>query len=118
VGADGDGPISPKEAESLIDSEVRAGMFRDLVTQELLTDQKGLVAFTPESKTIARDVVRRHRLAERLLRDVLTMEAAQIDSAACRLEHVITSDVEGAICTLLGHPKPVRTARRSQGPLL
>ena len=50
-------------------------------------------------------IVRRHRLTERLLKDVLVLAKEQIDSNACRMEHVITRDVEEAICILLGHPQ-------------
>ena len=53
----------------------------------------------------ARQIIRRHRLYERLFKDVLRMEDdAQIESGACALEHVIAKDVEESVCTLLGHP--------------
>lgn len=53
----------------------------------------------------ADQAVRRHRLAERLLVDVLATEEAQVDDHACRFEHVLGDGVAESICTLLGHPR-------------
>ncbi len=50
----------------------------------------------------ARDIIRRHRLAERLFADVL--DIADYEDDACRLEHALSKEAEEAICTLLGHP--------------
>ncbi len=50
----------------------------------------------------ARDIIRRHRLAERLFADVL--DIADYEDDACRLEHALAREAEEAICTLLGHP--------------
>jgi len=52
----------------------------------------------------ARCCVRRHRLAERLMADVLDIRNGALHEAGCRLEHVLNRDVEQNICTLLGHP--------------
>ncbi len=51
-----------------------------------------------------RGVIRRHRLAEILLRDVLAVKAGEFEEDACRLEHVLKNDVEEKVCCLLGHP--------------
>src|SRR5258707_4124524 len=53
----------------------------------------------------ARDVVRRHRLAERLFTDTFAVEDAETHLQACRFEHIITPDLDQRICTFLGHPK-------------
>jgi DtxR family Mn-dependent transcriptional regulator len=53
----------------------------------------------------ATEAVRRHRLAERLLVDVLATEEAVVDEHACRFEHVLVDGVTESICTLLGHPR-------------
>jgi len=49
--------------------------------------------------------VRRHRLAERLLVDVLDVGSREMDAAACQFEHVLRAGLDEHICTLLGHPK-------------
>ena len=46
-----------------------------------------------------------HRLAERLFRDVLGIhDEDEIESSACKFEHILSPDVTERICTLLGHP--------------
>lgn len=51
-----------------------------------------------------RDVIRRHRLAEMLLTDVLAVKDDEFEKDACRFEHVLKDDVEEKVCSLLGHP--------------
>ena len=53
----------------------------------------------------ARSTVRRHRLAERLMVDVLDIKGQRlIDESACKFEHLLHRGIEEKICTLLGHP--------------
>ncbi len=53
---------------------------------------------------VGRGVIRRHRLAEMLLTDVLAVKAGEFEEDACRFEHVLKDDVEVKVCSLLGHP--------------
>jgi DtxR family transcriptional regulator, Mn-dependent transcriptional regulator len=62
----------------------------------------GGIRFSPEGERRARQLVRSHRLAERLMQDVLG-EAAE--PSACEFEHLLGTEVVDAICTLLGHPR-------------
>ena len=70
----------------------------------LIKIENGKIALTEEGEKRARKIIRLHRLAERLLNDVLGMGESQIEESACRFEHIISDEVEEAICTLLGHP--------------
>jgi DtxR family Mn-dependent transcriptional regulator len=63
------------------------------------------VELTPEGEKIAVSITRRHRLAERLLADVLSVTPEKIDSSACLMEHFLSPEVTEAVCTLLGHPR-------------
>jgi DtxR family Mn-dependent transcriptional regulator len=49
-------------------------------------------------------VVRRLRLAERLLTDILRLDLAQVYAEACKLEHVISPEVEARLYEVLGRP--------------
>jgi putative ABC transport system ATP-binding protein len=61
--------------------------------------------FTPKGEQRARDVIRRHRLAERLFRDVLSIsDETEIESSACKFEHILSPEVTDRMCSLLGHP--------------
>lgn len=65
-----------------------------------IIDEK--ISFTDEGERRAKDITRRHRLAERLFTDVLDLTEYEED--ACRFEHILSPGVEEAICTFLGHP--------------
>jgi len=53
----------------------------------------------------ARDALRRHRLAERLLTDLLDIKEELIHETACGFEHHLHKGVDTSVCTLLGHPR-------------
>ncbi|MGQ9479668.1 MAG: metal-dependent transcriptional regulator [Thermoproteota archaeon] len=63
------------------------------------------VRLTEKGRRIALKVIRRHRLSERLLVDLLKMEWSMVHEAACRLEHSLTNDVEEHLERILSHPK-------------
>jgi putative ABC transport system ATP-binding protein len=65
----------------------------------------GEVHLTEAGSHRARDVVRRHRLAERLFTDTFAIDEAEVHQQACRFEHIITPELDQRICTFLGHPK-------------
>lgn len=63
------------------------------------------VVLTSKGRPEATNVVRRHRLAERLLADVLGTRDILIHEKACKFEHLLDRGLDESICSLLGHPK-------------
>lgn len=59
---------------------------------------------TDAGRRKAVDVMRKHRLAERLLSDVIGLDWAYVHDEACRWEHVMSEQVERRLIELLGHP--------------
>jgi DtxR family Mn-dependent transcriptional regulator len=59
---------------------------------------------TDSGRHKAVDVMRKHRLAERLLSDVIGLDWAYVHEEACRWEHVMSEQVERRLVELLGHP--------------
>ncbi len=57
-----------------------------------------------EGRPEAEMTVRRHRLAERLIMDVLDLKGAPGNARACEFEHLLHQGVDAKICTLLNHP--------------
>lgn len=76
-----------------------------LVDQGLveLHDDRSL-HLTGTGRQLATNVVRRHRLAERLLTDVIGLEWEKVHKEADRWEHAISDDVEEKLIALLGDP--------------
>jgi len=59
---------------------------------------------TTKGRGLATTIVRRHRLAERLLVDVIGLEWEKVHAEAARWEHAISADVEEKLVQLLGDP--------------
>ena len=59
---------------------------------------------TAAGRSRAISVMRKHRLAERLLVDVIGLEWEQVHTEACRWEHVMSEAVERKLVALLGNP--------------
>ncbi|MFM7224551.1 MAG: metal-dependent transcriptional regulator [Actinomycetota bacterium] len=78
------------------------GRLADQGFLELRDDRS--VALTVKGRALATSVVRRHRLAERLLTDVIGLEWEKVHREAGRWEHVISADVEEKLVALLGDP--------------
>jgi putative ABC transport system ATP-binding protein len=76
-----------------------------LKTLGLLEMRDKEVALTATGQNRARDIVRRRRLAERLLTDTFSVADSEADSHACKFEHIISPELDQRICTFLGHPK-------------
>ena len=78
---------------------------RRMAALGLVQVQDTLVLFTPRGEGRARDVIRRHRLAERLFRDTFSIADPEADTQACKFEHIISPELDEKICTFLGHPR-------------
>ncbi len=83
-----------------------SGMMKKLASEGHIEQvARGEVKLTQAGLKIAVTVLRRHRLAERLLTDVLGMEWDEVHSEACMLEHAISDKVERRLVELLGDPQ-------------
>jgi DtxR family Mn-dependent transcriptional regulator len=75
-------------------------------------EHEGLLRVTPsrvlelseQGRALATSVMRKHRLAERLLVDVIGLPWGKVHNEACRWEHVISDEVEERLVELLGRP--------------
>jgi DtxR family transcriptional regulator, Mn-dependent transcriptional regulator len=71
----------------------------------VVQDRSAGISLTHEGQKETEQLLRRHRLAERLMFDVLGMDFISAHEQAHTLEHWISSEVEARISTLLGAPK-------------
>src|SRR3989440_402666 len=71
-----------------------------------LGDGTLIVELTPRGRERAGNIIRRHRLAERLFTDSLAMDSeSEIEQQACKFEHILSPEATDKICTFLGHPR-------------
>lgn len=69
------------------------------------TSRRDGVKLTKKGLSTAETMVRRHRLWERFLTDVLGLNWDEVHEEACRLEHAMSPQVEEKLADILGHPE-------------
>lgn len=84
--------------------ENRAALLAEASSAGCVACRNGEWRLTEEGERIARALVRRHRLAERLFSDVLELPEEEFELSACRFEHMLSERAADRICTLLAHP--------------
>lgn len=78
---------------------------KELVDSDYIKIEEGKIGLTHKGSQEARNCVRRHRLAERLMADVLDIKKKLIHETSCKFEHLLHKGLDENVCTLLGHPK-------------
>jgi DtxR family Mn-dependent transcriptional regulator len=78
--------------------------YAELTGQALIELKDGRVYFRPEGREEGKNTIRRHRLAERLMMDVLNIRGEAGDDKACQFEHLLNEGVDAKVCTMLNHP--------------
>jgi len=91
-------------AETLPEFIENRATFLLMSQEELIYFDDGDITFTSQGKRRALDIIRRHRLAERLFFDTFGLEEALLDANACKIEHTLGPEVTTKICTFLKHP--------------
>jgi len=77
---------------------------RSMERSGLLTIRDDTVELDKKGEDRARDIVRRHRLAERLFYDVFEVDSKESEDTACEIEHILSPSVTDSVCAFLGHP--------------
>lgn len=95
--------MAEEEGKKLERLSVEGKVLEELKREGLLKEDGKWVVLTEKGRKKAEKIVRLHRLAERLLSDILGIK--DVEEHACRFEHLIDDEAEEAICTLLGHPQ-------------
>jgi DtxR family Mn-dependent transcriptional regulator len=83
------------EAKSILRWMNKAGLF-EMEGNRMVLKERG------EEK--AREIIRRHRLTERLLLEIFELSEEEVEEEACKLEHILSPGVTESVCTFLGHP--------------
>ncbi|HBB17341.1 MAG: transcriptional regulator [Syntrophus sp. RIFOXYC2_FULL_54_9] len=76
----------------------------ELTRFALIEKKEGRIYFRPEGRSEGRRTIRRHRLAERLIMDVINIRGESGDSKACQFEHLLNEGMDAKVCTMLNHP--------------
>lgn len=82
--------------------EFRPELLAELAEAGIVQVEGERIQLTASGREHTRKLIRSHRLAERLVHDVLGVE---YEKGACEFEHILNPDLVDSICTLLGHPR-------------
>lgn len=98
------GSSTTESIQEALGSPETTATIQEMARQDLVRIQDDNVEFTETGHARARRIIRRHRLAERLLYDILEIDQTEMETQACEFEHILSTGVAESICTLLGHP--------------
>jgi DtxR family Mn-dependent transcriptional regulator len=89
--------------EQTRDGEVRS-ILRMMIRDGLFEVEGNRMVLKEKGEEKARELIRRHRLTERLLLEIFEMSEDEVEEEACKLEHILSPSVTESVCTFLGHP--------------
>ena len=89
---------------SKLGRETAATVLLEMDRREMVRLSDDEVHLLPAGESVARTVVRRHRLTEVLFQQVLSVSEEDAEDTACHIEHILSEEVTDRICTYLGHP--------------
>ena len=101
---DEDGSHSLSELLNKIEEPWAQKVMDEMISTHLISISGDDIKLETEGYNRAKQIIRRHRLAERLLTEVLEVNEATMEASACKFEHSLNAEVTESICTLLGHP--------------
>lgn len=90
--------------EEIIEAKGSMDTLLEMEKYDIAKIEGDKITLTQKGEMLAEAIIRRHRLAERLLSEVLEIEQGQLEKNACSFEHSLSPLVTDSICTLLGHP--------------
>jgi DtxR family Mn-dependent transcriptional regulator len=96
------GGLSTLKAYS--DDEDIDSVIDELIKNGFVTVEGEDISFTESGREIAKNIIRRHRLSERLFADVFEMGEEYVHDDACKMEHILSKELTDSVCTFLGHP--------------
>ncbi|MFQ5668891.1 MAG: metal-dependent transcriptional regulator [Acidobacteriota bacterium] len=91
-------------AGSKLGREVAETVLAEMDRRGMVKAHGDRIVLLPAGEGVARAVIRRHRLAEVLLGQILAVAEEDTEHTACQVEHILSAEVTDRICTFLGHP--------------
>ncbi len=87
-----------------LDDDRVSDVLRKMEAAGFITRSGDDIEFKEKGESRARDLTRRHRLAERLFHDVFEVGMYESEETACEIEHFLSPSVTDSVCSFLGHP--------------
>jgi DtxR family Mn-dependent transcriptional regulator len=94
-----------EKVKNIITESLGKEVFDTITTNNLTYTENGKIFLNSEGENAAKNIVRKHRLLEKLMADVVKLSVKDSEVAACDLEHKITDEEAESIAKLLNNPK-------------
>lgn len=92
------------EVMAAVNNKDADGAMKRMERSGLVSIKDDTVELDKKGEDRARDLIRRHRLAERLFYDVFEVGYSETEDTACEIEHILSPSVTDSVCSFLGHP--------------
>ena len=99
------GTVEEKKESLSLGLAEREEAIAELLKGEYIDISAGETRLKKKGREEGEKIVRRHRLAERLLVDILDVKGGLTHEMGCKFEHLLHEGIDENVCTLLGHPK-------------
>jgi DtxR family Mn-dependent transcriptional regulator len=97
-----DGNTSLSYFKDELGDNFKQDVLDEIIAEGIVQIKDDTISLTEKGHSYTRQLIRSHRLAERLVHDVL---GVAFEKGACEFEHILNPDLVDSICTLLGHPR-------------
>ena len=94
-----------EKEEKLVIDEFNKGDIELLAKKEYVNIDDGFVNLTENGEHLGRSLVRKHRIAEKVVADLFLADMDEMEELADQIEHVMSEEVEDNICRILGNPE-------------
>ena len=93
-----------EKEEKLVIDEFNKDDIELLAKKEYVKIDDGFVNLTENGERLGRSLVRKHRIAEKVVADLFLADMEEMEELADQIEHVMSEEVEDNICRILGNP--------------
>ena len=94
-----------EKEEKLVIDEFNKDDIELLAKKEYVKIEDGFVNLTENGERLGRSLVRKHRIAEKVVADLFLADMDEMEELADQIEHVMSEEVEDNICRILGNPE-------------
>ena len=94
-----------EKGEKLLVDELDSEDLELLAKKEYIKIGDGVINLTESGEYLGRSLVRKHRIAEKVVADLFLADMNEMEELADQIEHVMSEEVEDNICRILGNPE-------------
>ncbi|MCQ2977136.1 MAG: metal-dependent transcriptional regulator [archaeon] len=91
--------------ETLTEKDLDNEYIAELFKKGYVNINDGVINLSNAGEHIGRSLVRKHRIAEKVVADLFLADMDEMEELADQIEHIMSDEVEDNICRILGHPE-------------